>query len=62
VKPVPALEGTTLPGDTTQLGGAPVPQLQATVLWYPFIAVSVPLKVADTPGNEVSDGFAMTKA
>jgi hypothetical protein len=46
VKGTPALVGTTAEGLTMQVGGAPAPQLSATLLLYPFTAVTTPSKFA----------------
>jgi hypothetical protein len=61
IKGVPALEGVALEGLAVQLGGAPVPQLSATVPEYPFSATSVPLNCAEELTEVVSDGFLMFK-
>ncbi len=42
----PELLGTIFAGAIAQLGGAPAPQLRATVLLYPFTALIVPLNTA----------------
>jgi hypothetical protein len=46
VNAAPATVGVTGFGDTVQVGGVPAPQLKFTALAYPFLACSVPLKVA----------------
>ena len=61
VKDVSTSDGTMLEGLTTQLAGAPVPQVSATALLYPFTDVSVPLNVAARLTCDVSDGFAIAR-
>jgi hypothetical protein len=61
VNGAPALDGVTLAGLTTQLGGAPVPQPKFTELAYPFTDVSVPLKTAAEFTCVVSEGLAMAR-
>ena len=46
VNGTPALFGTMPGGVTVQVGGAPVPQLSATLLLYPFNPLITPSKVA----------------
>lgn len=55
----PELDGAALVGLTTQLGGAPTPQLRLTELLYPFAAVRLPLNIAVEFTATVSDGFAI---
>ena len=61
VKGVPAFAGVALAGLMVQVGGAPAPQLRATVLEYPFSAVSMPLNCPEEFTDVVSDGFAMLR-
>jgi hypothetical protein len=58
---VDALDGVTLAGVTVHIGGAPVPQLSATRLAYPFRAVSIPLNCAEELTDAVRDGFAILR-
>lgn len=44
VNGIPELLGTGFAGVIVQLAGAPLPQLRATPLLYPFNEVMVPLK------------------
>ena len=43
VNGVPAFVGVALAGLTVQVAGAPLPQLSAAVLTYPFKAARLPL-------------------
>jgi hypothetical protein len=58
---VAALDGVALAGVTVQVGGAPVPQLSATRLAYPFRAVSVPLNCAEEFTDVVRDGLVILR-
>jgi hypothetical protein len=46
VNETPVLSGTRADGFTVQVGGAPVPQLNATLLLYPFTPLITPSYVA----------------
>jgi hypothetical protein len=59
---VDALDGIALAGLIVHLGGAPVPQLSATRLAYPFRAVSVPLNCAEEFTDAVRDGLVILRA
>ena len=53
------LVGVSCAGLAMQLEGAPLPQVMATELAYPFTAVSVPLKTADEFVCAVNEGFVI---
>lgn len=61
VNGVPPAMGVALDGLTSQVDGFPDPQLNETVLLYPFMAVRVPLNVADVFTEALSEGFAIVK-
>lgn len=62
VNSVPAFEGVAVAGFTVQLGGAPVPQLRATELEYPFNAVRVPVNCTEELTLVVSGELLMFSA
>jgi hypothetical protein len=58
---VDASDGVALAGVTVHVGGAPVPQLSATRLAYPFRAVSIPLNCAEEFTDTVRDGLVILR-
>ena len=59
VKGAPPLVGVSCAGLAMQFEGAPLPQVMATELAYPFTAVSVPLNTADEFTCAVKEGFVI---